>query len=278
MFQRNTLPGRQLRRASMKEIEVGIRIDPEEGISFSGIEMVNGFINLGAKVVSIEPGGAIMRKLGESDENVSLTLAGCEMKVVLDDSLMEESPRFIEHNDLFEQGCELIKPYMQLSDRAAKESKDSEQELRKGIELLNRAAEIHPGNWSAFWMIGKAHQALGDSDNAFEAFGKSYGINRYHADIAREYMFECLNLGHGEKAVAAANRAVSSDPENAGLVSNLALAHLIAGNLDRATEAVERAIAMDLSDSISQNLRTVIEEVKSKKRPQPTRMADLQAK
>ena len=259
----------------MKEIEVGIRIDPEEGLSFSGIEMVNGFINLGAKVISIEPGGAIMRKLGEEGENVSLTLAGCEMKVILDDSLMEESPTFIEHNQLFEQGCDLINPFMQLSDRAALESEDSDQKLRQGIELLKKATEIHPGNWSAFWMIGKAYQALGDSENAFEAFGKSYGINRYHADIAREYMYECLNLGHGEKAVAAANRAVSTDPDNAGLVSNLALANLIAGNLDRATEAAERAIAMDPTDTISQNLRTLIEDVKSKRRPQPTKMADL---
>lgn len=70
----------------MKEIGVGIRIDPESGISFSGIEEVNQLIERGAIVTSIEPGGAIMRKLGEDDENVSLTLSGCEVKVMLDDS------------------------------------------------------------------------------------------------------------------------------------------------------------------------------------------------
>lgn len=72
----------------MKEIGVGIRIDPQSGISFSGIDEVNELISRGAIVTSIEPGGAIMRKLGEEDEDgdVRLTLSGCEMKVMLDDS------------------------------------------------------------------------------------------------------------------------------------------------------------------------------------------------
>ena len=71
---------------SMKEIGVGIRIDPETGISSTGIDEVNQLIKRGAIVISIEPGGAIMRKLGEDAEDVRLTLSGCEMKVILDDS------------------------------------------------------------------------------------------------------------------------------------------------------------------------------------------------
>lgn len=70
----------------MKEIGVGIRIDPESGISSTGIDEVNELISRGAIVTSIEPGGAIVRKLGESDVGTRLTLSGCEIKVVLDDS------------------------------------------------------------------------------------------------------------------------------------------------------------------------------------------------
>jgi len=76
----------------VKEIDVGIRIDVEDGLSFTGIEVVNGLINCGATVTSIEPGGAVMRKLGENDENVRLTLSGCDMKVVLDDKGVASSP------------------------------------------------------------------------------------------------------------------------------------------------------------------------------------------
>ena len=73
----------------MKKVGVGIRIDPETGISFTGIEEVNELINRGAFVTSIEPGGAIMRKLGEDSENVRLTLSGCDMKVMLDDTNLQ---------------------------------------------------------------------------------------------------------------------------------------------------------------------------------------------
>lgn len=53
---------------------------------FNGIEQVNAVLNCGGRVIAIEPGGAIMRKLREDSDNVSLTLSGCEMKVIVDDS------------------------------------------------------------------------------------------------------------------------------------------------------------------------------------------------
>jgi len=69
----------------MKEIKVGIRIDPDSGISFSGLDEVNALIKDGAVVTSIQPGGAVMRKLGEDENDVRLTLCGCDIKVLLRD-------------------------------------------------------------------------------------------------------------------------------------------------------------------------------------------------
>jgi hypothetical protein len=70
----------------MREVEVGIRIDMHEGISFFGTEEVNDLLRQGGRVVAIEPGGAIMRKLREDGENVSLTLTGFSLKVKIEDS------------------------------------------------------------------------------------------------------------------------------------------------------------------------------------------------
>ena len=70
----------------MREIKVGIRIGLKEGIRFFGLEEVNKLIDGGAKVTAIQPGSAIMRKLGEDGQNVRLTLSGCDLIVVLDDS------------------------------------------------------------------------------------------------------------------------------------------------------------------------------------------------
>ncbi|WP_394830437.1 hypothetical protein LVJ94_28420 [Pendulispora rubella] len=75
----------------MAAFEVGIRVDIETGVSFFGLEEVNRRIAAGARVLEIRPGGAIMTRIAEEseeeprDENVSLTLSGCQMQVILED-------------------------------------------------------------------------------------------------------------------------------------------------------------------------------------------------
>lgn len=69
----------------MRTIEVGIRVDVHNGLQFFGTEDVNDLLRSGARVVSLDPGGAIMRKLGEDGENVQLTLSGFSLQVVLED-------------------------------------------------------------------------------------------------------------------------------------------------------------------------------------------------
>ncbi len=263
----------------MREISVGIRIDMTEGISFLGTEEVNGLINRGGKVVSIEPGGAIMHKIGEEGGNVRLTLSGCEMKVIVDDSAVESSPETKEHNRLHQEGFALISSYMLIIDRESKpaDSQEAQEELRRGIELLNQAIVINPANWSAYWLIGKAHQAMGNSTAAVEAFGKSYGLQKGNADVAREYMFECLNLGETNKAIGAARHAVRLNPDDPGLVANLALALFIGGQLDEAAGTVIEALKMRPGDEITQNLKQMIDDVRAGLRSQPSKLSDLNA-
>lgn len=70
----------------MREIEVGIRTDIHNGISFFGAEDVNKLLQEGKRVIAIEPGGAIMKKLGEDAGNVRLTLSGFSLKIKIEDS------------------------------------------------------------------------------------------------------------------------------------------------------------------------------------------------
>lgn len=69
----------------MKEIEVGIRIQAGKGIRFFGTEEVNEAIRRGARVVAIEPGDAILNKIGEDADKVRFVLGGCNIRVILDD-------------------------------------------------------------------------------------------------------------------------------------------------------------------------------------------------
>lgn len=70
----------------MREVEVGLRIDPETGIVPFGTDEANELIRHGGRVIAFEPGGAIMRKLGEDSDNVRLTLVGFSIKVQFEEA------------------------------------------------------------------------------------------------------------------------------------------------------------------------------------------------
>ena len=182
-----------------------------------------------------------------------------------------------DHNRIYQEACDLIQPYMRLEGAKPRsaESGKARDELNRGIFLLQRVVEINPRNWSAYWVLGKAYQSLNDSSSACDAFGKSFEIQKENPDVAREYMFECLNLGRAEDGIAAARRAVELKPNDSGLLANLALAYLIGGRLDDALSNVDQSLMLEPDDTVTQALKKLALEVQQGKRAQPTSMRDL---
>jgi tetratricopeptide (TPR) repeat protein len=149
------------------------------------------------------------------------------------------------------------------------------KDVSHGIELLQAVININPTNWAAYWVIGKGYQTLGKSEEACDAFGHSFAIQKQNADVAREYMFECLDLGRAQEGVDAAEHAAGLEPNDAGLAANLALAYLIAGRNAEALKKAEEALARDPADTVTQAVVRVIREVATGKRPQPRRLKDV---
>lgn len=259
------------------EISVGIRIDPEEGISSFGIEKVNSLINFGSKVISMEQGGAVMRRLpGKNEETVSMTLSGCDMKVIMEDIDLENSPQWQEYCRRYKEGSALIKPYMHYDDVKSTPATESNGEIERGIELLKSSIEINEGGGSAYWLIGKAYQALKNDAEALAAFKRAFELERENKDVAREYCLACLDAGEPKRALMAAGRAVTIAPDDAGLRSNLGLAYLLDAQLDHAEGVLVTATEMDPNDSIAKNLLRLVGQVKTGERAQPKCIADLQ--
>jgi uncharacterized protein with PhoU and TrkA domain len=69
----------------LKELQVGLRISKEEGISFFGLDEVNAAIKRGVRVMAIKQGGAIMHKGNESDKSVQLSFSGFSIIVMIDE-------------------------------------------------------------------------------------------------------------------------------------------------------------------------------------------------
>lgn len=68
----------------MKELEIGLRNDPEMGISFFGIDEVNQLLITGSKIIKITPVGAIGKENIQEDGSVTIILNGFSVKVEIE--------------------------------------------------------------------------------------------------------------------------------------------------------------------------------------------------
>src|SRR5688572_29333350 len=82
----------------------------------------------------------------------------------------------------FEEGSKLIFPHIEISDRKEKPSPNKEKDIKEGIRYLDAVTEINPNNFAAFWLKGKAYQALKDSENAYVQFKESFKLNKENPD------------------------------------------------------------------------------------------------
>src|SRR5690606_6107085 len=117
--------------------------------------------------------------------------------------------------------------------------------LRKGIDALERLTDRVEDPWRVWFMLGVARRSLPDPEGAWQAFRAAYHDNPVHRDVAREYAGQCLVLGRGREAVELGRRSCERWPENAALRSNLALALMVAGDMDGAKAEVTRAREME---------------------------------
>jgi tetratricopeptide (TPR) repeat protein len=185
-----------------------------------------------------------------------------------------------DHNRYFKEGSDLITPYMRIHGVPEKSTTSSKAraDITRGIALLEAVIAYNTNNWAPSWTIGKGYQALGDSDKACDAFGKAYAIQKENPDVAREYMFECLEIGRTTEAISAAEHAVNLSPKDAGLHANLALAYTLAGRITNAQTSVSKSLQIDPNDSISLTLRRVVQEIADGKREQPRTIRELEGR
>jgi tetratricopeptide (TPR) repeat protein len=181
------------------------------------------------------------------------------------------------HNRLFNEGCDLISPYLVLQKKGTKDPRSggAKREILAGIEKLEQVLILNPKNASAYWFIGKGHQVLKDQQQAYSAFKSSWSIQKQNANVAQDYMVACLNLGHSAEGVQIADEALKLKPDDPAVIANHALALLIDGQLDRAEDEVRKSLQIAPVDHVTLELQAAIEDVKSGKRSRPTRLGDL---
>jgi Flp pilus assembly protein TadD len=80
-----------------------------------------------------------------------------------------------------------------------------------------------------------------------------------------------MALGKGEEAARVSREVMEKHPNNAGLISNHALALLIAGHVQEAEETVQSALQLEPENQITRNLAGLIAAVRNGRVPRPRR-------
>lgn len=179
-----------------------------------------------------------------------------------------------EHNALYKRAVDLLR-FTTAIVPPARLSWFQRRHVRQGIQLLERVLQMNPENWAALWVMGKAYQAVGESEQALDAFSRSHVIKRDNPDVAREASISAMECLKHDVAIEFAECAVRLNEADPGLRANLALAYLFAGKPEIARTHIERAYAEDPNDQVTSGVRRVIGDVIAGKRSCPRHSRDV---
>jgi tetratricopeptide (TPR) repeat protein len=181
-----------------------------------------------------------------------------------------------EHARLYKEASAAVFPLIEVHGKpVSKLRHDQERQSRLGLGLFDHVLKLNPRNWAAMWLVGKAYQRLGESDNALKWFSQSHGVNPTHPDVAREAAIAAMELGRPAEAIPFCERAIKANPNDPGLCANLALATLFSGNAASAASLANNALQRDPKDRITRRIADVCREVLAGKRPCPRHVRDI---
>jgi tetratricopeptide (TPR) repeat protein len=193
----------------------------------------------------------------------------------MDDVLTDNQVR--EHDRVYRRGWKLIEGKLLIADRSPPQKLGwlARRKLRQAIACFDAALKIAPHSWQSLWAMGKIHQRLGERPEALGCFARAHQLQPSQPDVAREAGIAASDMGDGPAAVRFTKAAIASKPEDAGLVSNLALALLIHGEIAQARAAAAEAHTRAPHDPITKTVHRIVDEVAQGKRPRPKTLREL---
>ena len=152
------------------------------------------------------------------------------------------------------------------------------RDMRKGIVLLDEVLKLNPVNAPALWMQGKFYQLLGDFKSSLDRLSKAHLIAPSNTAHSREAGISATEAGKLDVAVFYAQEALKATPGDAGLRTNLAIAHLFAGNMAAAQREINDARSAEPEDPVTRSVWVLGREVAAGRMRRPTRTSEIDGK
>jgi len=125
----------------------------------------------------------------------------------------------------------------------------AEGKLAEAAELFERASEVNPDDYQGPALVSSVYLGLGRSTEAEVASRKGLRVILRHLDLHPDdaralYLGANLfcHLGERDKCLDFTRRALAVDPEDPGVLYNVACIHSKVGNAEQAIDCLERAV------------------------------------
>ncbi|MFW6312532.1 MAG: tetratricopeptide repeat protein [Spirochaetota bacterium] len=141
-----------------------------------------------------------------------------------------------------------------LSDTLFKEAYDFIQmgKEKEGIDKITRFIETHPDVWNAWFILGWGHRRMRAFERAKEAFERSLELGPRQPDTLNELAICHLELDDVLGARALLTEALTAEPENTKIISNMGILALKEGDPKEAAGYFRTVLELDPDDRVAQ--------------------------
>ncbi len=223
--------------------ERAAEVDPEYALAYAGIADCCSFLYIywdGSKG-NLERADSASRRAIELDPLRAETHTSRGMALAF-------AQRFAEARTSFETALKLD-PLLYEAHYFYGRALMQQGQIRASIDRFREASRLRPEDYNSAVFLGTALEAVGDHEDAREAF--EMGLKRVeqhvelHPDDARALVLgaQCLyEAGQTERSLDWSRRALEIDPEDSGILYNTACIQAVQGNYDEALKILDQAV------------------------------------
>jgi tetratricopeptide (TPR) repeat protein len=125
-------------------------------------------------------------------------------------------------------------------------------EEQEGIRRVERFLKDHPNVWNAWFLLGWGNRRLRNFETAKDAFERALEFGPRQPDTLNELAICHLELGDLMGARALLTEALTAEPENTKVISNLGILAIKEGNPDEAAGYFRTVLEIEPEDRIAQ--------------------------
>lgn len=148
--------------------------------------------------------------------------------------------------------------------------------LKRAVKLFEKVLQLTPKHWGSMWALGKIVQRLGNERAAFDWFVKAWDQAPRNIDVAREAALSAMHLGLARHAIEYCEEGLKLEPNDPGMICNLALALIHDGKPSEALAKAKVAVDGDPKDPVSVNVMRLAQYLVETKAQCPRNSAEVQ--